>query len=156
MLRRLRAAVVMGLLWAVGWALAGIAIGVLSVLTPFLPWDAVFRIFDAPLPALAIPGFIGGTLFSLVLGVAARQRTFDELTTGRVAVWGALGGVLLALVPALLVGVGLATLGVGSAGVVALSAILVPPFALLGAGSAATTFAIARKGEDRLLTQGDQ
>jgi drug/metabolite transporter (DMT)-like permease len=147
MFRRIRAAAVMGLLWAVGWALAGVAIGALSLLTPFLPWELVFRVFDAPLPALAIPGFIGGTLFSLVLGVAGRQRSFDELSTGRVALWGVIGGVLLALVPALLVGVGLATLGVGSAGVLVLSLMLGVPFALLGAGSAATTLAIARKGE---------
>lgn len=152
MLRRLRAAAVMGLLWAVGWAVAGIALGVLSLLTPFLPWDAVFRIFDAPLPALAIPGFVGGTLFSLVLGLAARQRTFDELSTGRVAMWGGIGGVLIALVPAAMVGIGLATLGAGSAGVLTLSAILAVPFALLGAGSAGATFAIARKGRSKRLS----
>lgn len=151
MLRRLRAAVVMGLLWAVGWALAGIAIGVLSVLTPFLPWDAVFRIFDAPLPALAIPGFIGGTLFSLVLGVAGRNRSFDELSVGRVALLGAIGGVLLALVPGAMVLLGLATLGTGSLGVLALTAMLAVTFGLFSAASAATTFSIAVKGEDRLL-----
>ena len=73
-LRRLRGAIGMGVTWAVGWALFGVTIGVLSILTPWLPWGLFFAVFDAPLPALAVPGFVGGTIFSLVLGVAGRRR----------------------------------------------------------------------------------
>ena len=43
-LRRIRGAVGMGLTWAAGWALAGVLIGVTSILLPGLPWDScVFR-----------------------------------------------------------------------------------------------------------------
>ena len=82
-LRRIRGAVGMGLTWAVGWALFGVLIGVTSVLLPGLPWDLFFEVFDAPLPALAIPGFVGGALFSTVLGIAGRRRRFDELSLPR-------------------------------------------------------------------------
>jgi len=102
--RRIRGAIGMGLTWAAGWALAGLLIGVTSTLLPGLPWDAFFEVFDAPLPALAIPGFCGGVLFSMVLGIAGRRRRFEELSLPRFAAWGAMGGVLLSLLPAAMVG----------------------------------------------------
>ena len=99
----------MGLTWAIGWAFAGLLIGAGSVLLPGLPWNAFFEVFDAPLPALAIPGFIAGMFFSTVLGVAGRRRSFDELSLTRFAAWGAAGGLLLTLFPFALVAVGLAS-----------------------------------------------
>ena len=86
-LRRLRGAVGMGLTWAVGWAITGVLVGVASLLLPNLPWDAFFAVFDAPLPALAIPGFVGGAIFSMVLGVVGRRRRFHELSLPRFAAW---------------------------------------------------------------------
>lgn len=91
-LRRIRGAVGMGLAWAAGWAVFGVLIGVTSVLLPGLPWDAFFKVFDAPLPALAIPGFLGGALFSIVLGIAGRRLRFDELSLPRFAAWGRWAG----------------------------------------------------------------
>ena len=154
-LRRVRGAVGMGLTWAAGWAAGGILIGVTSLLFPGLPWwDAFFAFFDAPLPALAIPGFIGGALFSGVLGVAGRRRRFDELSLPRFTAWGALGGLLLGLVPATLVALGLATLRPDlSVGVI--TATLAVPLTILGAASAAGTLALARRAERReLLASG--
>lgn len=55
-LRRARGAIGMGLTRAVGGALASVLIG-------------------APLPALAMPGFPGGMLFSAVLGAAVEHPT---------------------------------------------------------------------------------
>src|SRR5678810_645907 len=107
-LRRIRGAIGMGLTWAAGWAVFGVMIGVASKITPFLPWDSFFEVFDAPLPALAVPGFFGGAFFSIVLGIAARRRKFDELSVPRFALWGALGGVMLSLLPNAMVAVGLA------------------------------------------------
>ena len=78
--RRIRGAVGMGLCWAAGWPIGGVLIGVTSNLLPGLPWDAFFEVFDAPLPALAIPGFFGGALFSIVLGIAGRRRRFSEMS----------------------------------------------------------------------------
>lgn len=151
-LRRIRGALGLGVVWAGAWAVAGVLIGVTSLVLPGLPWDAFFEFFDAPLPALGVPGFIGGVLFSAVLGVAGRRRRFDELSLPRFAAWGAVGGVLLALLPAALVAVGLASLGRPDASLGELTAIAVGPLALLSSASAAASLALARKAERRPRT----
>jgi hypothetical protein len=148
-LRRIRGAIGMGVTWAIAWGLFGLLIGLTSFVTPFLPWDTFFRYFDAPLPALAVPGFFGGMIFSVVLGVVARNRRFNELSMKKFAAWGALGGALLSVVPATMVTLGIATpapwLNIWLA-----TAVIAPPLMLLGAGSAAGSLAIARKGESRI------
>lgn len=154
--RRARGAVGMGITWALGWALGGVVIGVLSTLLPGAVWDAFFRIFDAPLPALAIPGFFAGAIFSVVLGVAARRRRFEQLSLTRFALWGALGGLALSLVPATLVLLGLATLGDGAAGIWPLTAVIAAPLALLSALSATGSLAIARRAERSALGAGER
>lgn len=151
-LRRIRGAIGMGLTWAVAWAIAGILIGVASILFPGLPWDAFFRVFDAPLPALAVPGFFGGLLFSIVLGVAGRHRRFDELSLPRYIAWGALGGLLVALIPAALFSLGLATLREG-AHLWQMTAVFGVPLIFLGSASAGGTLLLARKAEDRELLE---
>ena len=156
-LRRIRGAVGMGLVWAAGWALVGILIGVTSNLLPGFPWDSFFEIFDAPLPMLAVPGFVAGALFSIVLGIAGRRRKFDELSLPRFAAWGAVGGLLLSLVPATLVAVGLAHLAGESFGLWRLTATIGVPLTLLSAASAAGSLLLARTAEGRKLiaTDGD-
>lgn len=148
-LRRIRGAVGMGLIWATGWALAGLLIGVASRLLPFLPWDAFFKVFDAPLPALAVPGFVGGVLFAGVLGVAERRHGFDELSLPRFAAWGAVGGVLLSLVPAAMVAVELASIGRPDTGLWQITAAIAGPLTLLSAVSASGSLVLARMGENR-------
>ncbi|HET7322287.1 MAG TPA: hypothetical protein VFI96_07330 [Longimicrobiaceae bacterium] len=143
-LRRIRGALGTGLTWAVGWAVAGVLIGVASVLLPWLPWHYFFEVFDAPLPALAVPGFFGGVLFSVVLGIAGRRRRFADLSILQMAAWGAVGGVLLGLVPAAMVLVGLATIGSGGLGLWQLTAVICGPLALLSAASASGSLALAR------------
>jgi hypothetical protein len=137
----------MGVAWAAGWALTGLLIGVASVLLPGLPWSAFFKIFDAPLPALAVPGFFGGVIFATVLGIAGRRRRFEELSLARFTAWGALAGVMLGLVPAAMVGIGLAHISDSAAGLWRLTAIISGPLALLSAGSAAGSLLLARKAE---------
>jgi hypothetical protein len=138
----------MGLTWAAAWAIGGLLIGVSSVLLPFLPWNVFFDVFDAPLPALGVPGFVGGILFSAVLGIAGRRRRFGDLSVPRFAAWGALGGLLLCLVPAAMIAAGLATpapdLDLWRA-----TAIICIPFTLLGAASAAGSLVLARRSEAR-------
>ena len=150
-LRPIRGAVGMGLTWAAGWALFGVLIGVTSRLLPWLPWESFFEIFDAPLPALAIPGFFGGVFFSTVFGIAGRGRRFSELSLSRFAAWGAVGGVLLSLLPAALVTVGLATISPDAAGLWPTTAMILGPLTLLSAGSAAGTLMLARLAEGRDL-----
>ncbi|MGD9642611.1 MAG: hypothetical protein AB7V08_07710 [Elusimicrobiales bacterium] len=143
-LLKLRGMVWMCLTWAAGWALAGLLIGVTSLVTPSLPWDAFFRVFDAPLPALGMPGFIGGAIFSIVIGTAERHTRFEELSLGRFAAWGALAGLLLSLLPAAMVAVGLATLNHPEHGLWKLTALICGPLALLGAASGAAALRLAR------------
>ena len=148
-LKRIRGAVGMGLTWAAGWALAGILIGVTSILLPGLPWDYFFNVFDAPLPALAVPGFFGGVFFSMVLGIAGRRRRFRELSLPGFAALGAVGGLLLTLFPFALVAVGLGSREGSAIGTGQIIAVISPLFIFLSAVSASVTLMLARKGERR-------
>lgn len=148
-LKRVRGAVGMGLTWAAGWAFAGMLIGIASLILPGLPWDAFFEVFDAPLPALAVPGFVGGALFSVVLGIAGRRRRFSELSLAAFTAWGALGGLLLSLVPATMVILGLATLAADIPSVWPITALISGPLTLLSAVSAAGSLLLARRAEER-------
>jgi hypothetical protein len=139
----------MGVTWAVGWAVAGVLMGVSSLLLPGLPWDAFFQVFDAPLPALAVPGFFAGLFFSTVLGIAGRHRKFSELSLPRFAAWGAVGGLLLTLFPFALVAAGLASREGSSVGTGQIIAAIGGPFVLLSILSAAVTLILARIGERR-------
>jgi hypothetical protein len=156
LLKRVRGAIGMGLTWAAGWAVFGILIGVASRLTPGLPfWDSFFQIFDAPLPALAVPGFIGGALFSIVLGIAGRNHKFEDLSISRFAKWGAVGGVLLSVLPATMNAVGLAELGGDDAlGIWQLTATIAVPLTILCAASAAGSLWLARRAAERQLPAG--
>ena len=109
---------------------------------PGEPLQWFFDAFDAPLPALAIPGFVGGIFFSIVLGIAARRRSFRELSLPVFALWGALGGVLLILFPFALTAAGLARLNVTDWNLVAA---IGGPFILFGAASASASLIVARR-----------
>lgn len=89
--RRIRAGLGMGLVWALGGFGVGGLIELVSNLFPSLPLYAV----DMWPQTLAIPGFVGGVIFSGVLRVAARDRSLDELSFPAMAGWGGLTGVLL-------------------------------------------------------------
>lgn len=134
----------MGVVWAAGWAGTGLLIGALSNVLPGRVWDYFFDVFDAPLPALAIPGFVGGALFSLVLGIAWRNRPLEALSIRRVAILGAVGGLLLSLVPAAMVLAGLATLSLDGS-LWRLTAVIAIPLILLSAASAAATLYLAQR-----------
>lgn len=134
-LRRIRGAVGMGLTWAAGWALVGVLI---ELITEFVPgWDGA--LVDVWVTALAVPGFLGGAVFSVVLGIAGGRRRFDELSLPRFACWGALGGLLVS-VPIMTV--------VGFTPPLLVAASMVT---LLCAGSAAGSLALARMAEEREL-----
>lgn len=143
MMRRIRGALGMGLTWAVAWGISGFVIGALSNVFPGALWDVFFGIFDAPLLALAIPGFVGGILFSIVLGIAARRRRFEELSLPRFTALGAVGGFFLSLLPAALILMDPES----AAGIWQVTAVLGVPFTLLSAASATGSLLIARNGE---------
>jgi hypothetical protein len=74
----------MGLTWAAAWGFVGFLIEAFV--------DPHGRIADIWPAVLGFPAFFGGVFFSIVLGIAARGRRFDELSLPRFAAWGALAG----------------------------------------------------------------
>jgi hypothetical protein len=135
-LRRIRAAVGMGLIWGVGWAIVGGAImeGIV---------DPHGKILDMWPQTLAIPGFLCGAVFSVMLGIAASGRRFDELSLPRFGALGAGTGLLL--------GVLAAVTGPASLPLWLRVAAVIAPLAILSAASAAASLALARLGERRAL-----
>lgn len=91
--RRIRGVVGMGLIWAVGGAGVGGMIELLdNVLPGGLPMASAVDMWPQ---TLAIPSFLGGVVFAVVLGIAGGRRRFDELSLPQFAAWGAVAGLLL-------------------------------------------------------------
>jgi hypothetical protein len=84
-----RGAILMIVLWVIGW---GLGFGGIMEL-----FDSDGKIQDVWPTVLAIPGLIGGILFSALLLIAERGRSFDEVPLVRFALWGAATGVVLGL-----------------------------------------------------------
>jgi hypothetical protein len=145
-LRRIRGAVGMGLTWAIAGFVAGMGIELIHNVWP----NSIGSAVDIWPAALAYPGFLGGIAFSAVLGIAARRRRFDELTVPRVAAWGAIGGLFVSLIPAIMVATGLAST---SEPVWLLTLAVAGPFMAGGAIAASATLALARMSEDRGLLE---
>ena len=137
-LKRIRGAVGMGLTWAVAWSPVGLifaaVLGSLEVLA-YVVFGGMF----------AVAGLIGGGAFSVVLGIAERRRTFDQMSLPRFAGWGALGGLLLSVL--------LLNSGGGAGGSALVGVVMVSLFTLMGAGSAAGSLALARRADDRELLE---
>lgn len=133
-LRRIRGAIGMGLSWAVAWFAAGMVL--LLIVGP----DAA----DVPFPlGFGMFGFLAGVAFSGVLRLIEGRRRFDQMSLRRFAGWGAVGGGLLSVlfVSAVAVAEGPAFLSN--------LVVLVPVFAVAGAGTAAGSLALARMADDR-------
>lgn len=134
-LRRVRGAVGMGLTWAAVWGPAGVLLGM--VVDPDGSMDEMWVAVGA------FPGFIGGVVFSAVLGIAAGRRRIDELPLARVGAWGALAGLLVGALP-FAVGASTAALPLWLSG-----ALVIGSITLLSAISAAGSLALARMVERR-------
>jgi hypothetical protein len=128
----------MGLTWAVGWAVVGG--GLMEGIV-----DRHGAILDMWPQTLAIPGFLGGVAFSIVLGVAEGRRRFEELSLPRFAVWGAVAGALL----------GALALAAGALPAVfplwLRAAVVIGPVTVLNAVSASASLALAKKAVGREL-----
>lgn len=126
-IRRIRGAVGMGLMWALAWFAAGMAL--LLVVGPGAA--------DVPFPlGFGLLGFLAGTTFSAVLSLVEGRRRFDQLSLPRFATWGGLGGVLFSLMF-----IPVASLGWD------MVLVLGPVFGLSGAGCAAGALALARTAD---------
>lgn len=131
--RRVRGALGLGALWAAGgFAIGGVFELIDNVAPGVFPFIARVDMWPQ---TLAIPGFFGGVLFAVVLGVAGRKRRFDELSLPRFTVWGAIAGMALG-------GIGMSF---------GAPFLFVGITSVLGASGAAASLALARRSEDRLL-----
>ena len=84
-LKRIRGAVGLGLSWAVTWA------GIFGIASMIGGEGGGLENLLANLATFGALGFIGGTVFAGVLGIAERRRTFAEMSLRRFAAWGAAG-----------------------------------------------------------------
>jgi hypothetical protein len=134
LLRRIRGIIGTGVTWALAWVGLGAGIG---ALTGF-PLSYLLRMAMNN----SVAGFIAGASFAVILSVAERHHTLEDLSLRRVALWGAAGGALLSFLP-LAFGIPLAY--------------LLGPLVInvgIGAGMATGSVALAKRGEDRRLSPG--
>lgn len=133
-MRRIRAAIAVGLTWAVAW------FGVGMILLLIVGVGAA----DVPFPLFfGLLGFLAGAAFSGILGLLAGRRTFEQMSLPRFALGGGLGGVLIAAIVNV------------AAGPAPNFAMIAGVFALAGAISATGTLAIARRAEKRELLESN-
>ena len=135
-LKRIRGAVGVGVTWAAMWGAVGAFLGLLDGVVMRGGSIQVGVLVDA-VQTLSVLGFIGGGTFAVILGLAGRRRTFDEMSLSRFAVWGGLAASIMLGAGAILGG-SVEQL-VDPAGLIVASIV-----ALLGAGSAAGSLALAR------------
>jgi hypothetical protein len=131
--RRIRAAIGMGLTWGAAWSGAG---AVLARVPGFYS-DLPFALLFAPL------GFATGIIFSGILVAIERRRGFDRMSLSRFAAWGALSGLLLS---------GVFVVGAALRGDNLWGEFLVfgPPLAVASAVCAAGSLAMAKRAERRM------
>jgi hypothetical protein len=84
-----RGTIAMILTWTLGW---GLGFGGIMEL-----YDPNGQIGDVWPTALAVPGFIGGIVFSALLRLAEGRRSFDEIPIARFGMWGVVTGLVLGL-----------------------------------------------------------
>lgn len=111
--RGIRGTIAMILTWTLGW---GLGFGGLMEL-----YDPHGRIGDIWPAVFAIAGFSGGVLFSALLWIAERRRTFDELSLARFAAWGVVTGLVLGL---LTIPAKVGDVSPGAAGMIAIMTVL--------------------------------
>lgn len=140
-LRRIRAALFVGLTWAVVWLPVGLLIGMIVDPDGSMdePWIAVGT----------LPGFFAGVMFSVMLGLAARRRKLEELSVAKVGGWGAVAGLLIGLLPFVL-----GDRDGRTGNLWLLPVVVVGSITLLSAGSAAASLVLAQKSERRELPGG--
>lgn len=100
--RRLRGIIGTTISWAGAGALGGLAIGVVQVVWLLgvrdRPWSLAVRLGGSAIPFWALIGAVLGFVFAVGLPLAARRvTTLGALSTRRMAISGAISGVLVSL-----------------------------------------------------------
>lgn len=132
--RRIRAAIGMGLAWAVAWS----AVGALLARLPGVDTDL-------PLPLLFAPlGFVSGIIFSAIIVGVEGRRGFDRMSLARFTAWGAASGLVLT---------GIFVAGAALRGAALMSELLLfgPPLVIASAVCATGSLALARRAAAREL-----
>jgi hypothetical protein len=132
-LRRIRGIIGTGLTWAVGLAVSSAGLLALSGRWELIPAVALANLFS---------GFFMGSAFAVILTLTERNRRLEDLSLWRVALWGAIGGGLVGGFYELL-----ATPGYWEVPIIT---------ALLSAGYASGSVAIAKRGDTPLIEGADQ
>lgn len=137
--RRIRGALGLGLTWGMAWFGAGMLL--LLVVGP----DAA----DVPFPlGFGMFGFLAGATFSVILGIAGRRRSFDQISLPRIAAWGAAGGLALCAGFVAVAALGGETTPLEHVG------LLAPLFSAAGAASAGGSLALARRATEPASLEG--
>ena len=103
LVRRLRAVLVLAMLWAIGWFVIGVAFGLYQYYAGWPIASINFSGLANPLLAVVLSyafgaakgGAISGALFATLLMIAERNQSAANLTLGRSAIWGVLGAILV-------------------------------------------------------------
>lgn len=134
LLKRIRGVLGTAATWALAWVGLGAGIGAL----------AGYNLSVLIQMALnsSVAGFIAGASFAVILSVAERNQSLEDLSLRRVALWGAVGGLLLSVIP-MAFGVPVAYL---------LGPLVIN--AGIGAGMASGSIVIARRGGVRRFIPG--
>ncbi len=132
--RRIRAAMRMGLTWGAAWFAAGILLARVPGFFSDLPFALVF----APL------GFVTGVLFSGILVAIDGRRGFERMSLSRFAGWGAASGLLLS-------GIFVVAAALRGGNVWAEFLLFGPALTMSSAACAAGSLALARRAERRVL-----
>jgi hypothetical protein len=90
-LGRIRGAVLMGMTWAVAWALVAVLVGL--IVDPDGSMDEMWVAVGA------YPGFLCGAISSAMLGLPEGRRGLGELALVRVGAGGAAAGLLVSVIP---------------------------------------------------------
>ena len=150
-LRKLRGVVSIGAIWGLACSVLGFAIGaIVSMIWPeILPSTVVRYVVDLTL-GYGVVGFVLGSGFAGVLATMHGRKTFEELTLGRGALWGALAGVGMSTVLGLVfIGLGLGR-GLPLADLISIFVVPTCTFGALTAGLGAGTVSLARRAPAEL------
>jgi hypothetical protein len=110
----IRGAILIVGLWTLGWGL-----GYGGIMEAFIDPDG--KIGDVWPTALAIPGFIGGVVFAVLLAFAERDRSFDNVSLVHFALWGIVTGIVLGV---LTIPAEIGDVSPGAAGMIGLASVL--------------------------------
>ena len=138
--RRLRGTLGMGLTWAFAGSAVGMIISLGFVVRTGSRPDAPFPIMFGAL------GFIAGLVFSGVLRLVEGRRRFDQMSISRFAAWGAAVGLGLSATFFLAV-------SRGDLAFLRYFVVVGPAAAVVAAGCAAGSLALARRAHDRELLE---